>query len=228
MNTNIDSDEVAKFSGHAEQWWDMEGPLRTLHDINPARMAYIESQVKLQGQRVLDLGCGGGVLSEGMAKLGAHVTGLDVSPEAITVAKAHAESADLSIDYYCEAIETFNSELFPVITCLEMLEHVPDPAVVLEHAARLLMPGGYLFLSTIHRSLKAYATVILAAEYALGLLPRQTHDYQRFIKPSELATMVRAVGLELVGLTGLAYHPFNRSASLTADVSANFLLVCRS
>lgn len=228
MSSSIDLDEVAKFARHASDWWTPDGPLHTLHDINPARLSYIESYVSLKGQRVLDLGCGGGILAESMARQGALVTGLDVEPEAIAVAKQHAAAEHIPVDYVCQPVECFVAEPFAVITCMEMLEHVPEPQLILEHAARLLAPGGYLFLSTINRTLQAYASVVFAAEYVFDLLPRQTHDYQRFIKPSELAAMVRLMGLDLVGLTGLAYHPLTRTASLVDSVSENYLMVCRS
>lgn len=228
MQTSVDADEVAKFARHAAEWWQPEGAFRTLHDINPTRLDYIERYVSLQNQRILDIGCGGGILCEGMAKRGGLVTGLDVEPDAIGAAKAHADMQQLKINYVCQPLETFVAESFPIITCLEMLEHVPDPQMILTEAARLLAPGGYLFLSTINRNAIAYAKVIVAAEYVLRLLPRQTHDYQRFIKPSELAAMVRVADLEVVDLTGMAYHPLTRTASLVTSLTDNYLLVSRS
>ncbi len=228
MQTTVDPEEVAKFARQATQWWRLDGAFRTLHDINPTRLAYIERFIGLKDQRILDIGCGGGILCEGMAKSGGLVTGLDVEPDAIAAATAHAESAQLSIEYLCQPIETFTAEPFPIITCLEMLEHVATPQMIINEAAGLLAPGGYLFLSTINRSALAYAKVILAAEYILGLLPRQTHDYKRFIKPSELAAMVRAAGLEVWDLTGLVYHPISRTATLTSAITDNYLLVARS
>ena len=226
-NTTIDPMEVAKFAEHASAWWDTEGPLKTLHDINPTRIAFIQKYTELTGRSVLDVGCGGGVLSEGMAALGAFVTGLDVEPQAITTAKAHAKEGALSIDYVCQPIETYDAGSFDMITCMEMLEHVTEPSLVIHHCSRLLKPGGYLFLSTINRTLQAYATAILAAEYVLRLLPRQTHDYEKFIKPSELSAMTRAAGLETIGMSGLSYNPFNRKASLNESIKVNYLLVCR-
>lgn len=228
MQTTIDAQEVEKFAQHAEEWWAVDGALRTLHDVNPVRLDYIERYTPLKGQSVLDIGCGGGILSEGMARRGAKVTGLDVEPKAIVVAEQHALDNHLDISYVCQPLENFYTTPFPVITCLEMLEHVAAPHLVLEHASRLLAPGGYLFLSTINRTAKAYASVVIAAEYLLNLIPRQTHDYQRFIKPSELAAMARAAHLDVIGLSGLAYHPLTRTASLTTDVDANYLLVCRA
>lgn len=223
----IDAQEIAKFAEHASEWWNTEGPLKTLHDINPARMEFILNHTSLKDLNVLDIGCGGGVLSEAMAEKGALVTGLDVEPEAIAAAKKHAKEKKLKLHYVCQAIETFDDKDFDVITCMEMLEHVPSPQPIIHHCARLLKPQGYLFLSTINRTFHAYATVILAAEYVLGLLPKQTHDYKKFIKPSELAAMLRQEGLELIAIKGMSYNPINRKATLQENVKANYLLVCR-
>lgn len=225
--STIDPLEVAKFAQHATQWWNVEGPLKTLHDINPARIGFIQQYIDLSKQRILDVGCGGGILCEGMAAAGAVVTGLDVEKDAIACAQAHALQRDLCIDYVCQPIESFDAPLFDSITCMEMLEHVPEPKQVIEHCARLLKEGGYLFLSTLNRTVKAYATAIIGAEYILDLLPRQTHDFDKFMKPSELATILRACGLEMVALTGLAYNPLTRIASLNDSVAVNYLVVCR-
>ncbi len=227
-HTTVDAEEVAKFARHAAEWWQSDGAFRTLHDINPVRLDYIEQHVSLRDQRILDIGCGGGILCEGMAKRGGRVTGLDVEPDAIAAAKAHSKAGHLNIDYVCQPLETWVATPFPIITCLEMLEHVADPQMILNEAARLLAPGGYLFLSTINRSTIAYAKVVLAAEYVLGLLPRRTHDYQRFIKPSELASMARAADLEVLDLAGLAYSPMTRTASIVTSLTDNYLLVARS
>jgi 2-polyprenyl-6-hydroxyphenyl methylase/3-demethylubiquinone-9 3-methyltransferase len=226
-NTTVDAVEVAKFAQHATQWWDTEGPLKTLHDINPARLAFIQKFVELPNRSVLDVGCGGGVLSEGLARNGAIVTGLDVEPDAIAAAIAHAKQHKLKIEYVCELIEDYEASSFDFITCMEMLEHVSDPALVIEHCARLLKPGGYLFLSTINRTAKAYASVIVAAEYILRILPRQTHDFDKFLKVSELASIVRSSGLEMVGMSGIAYNPFTRMASLQDSIDVNYLMACR-
>lgn len=228
MQTSVDAEEVAKFARQSGQWWQTDGAFRTLHDINPIRLDFIEQYVYLKDQRILDIGCGGGILCEGLAKRGGIVTGLDVEEDAIAVARAHAKDQSLTIDYLCQPVETLDSEAFPIITCLEMLEHVSNPQMILNEVSRLLMPGGYLFLSTINRNAIAYAKVILAAEYLLQLLPRQTHDYQKFIKPSELASMVRAVGLEVVNLQGLTYYPMTRTAALSGSLTDNYLLVARS
>ncbi|WP_045105865.1 bifunctional 2-polyprenyl-6-hydroxyphenol methylase/3-demethylubiquinol 3-O-methyltransferase UbiG [Legionella hackeliae] len=222
----VDLQEIAKFSQHASQWWDKEGPLKTLHDINPVRLDFIKKYSTLSNKLILDVGCGGGILSEAMAKEGAHVIGLDLSEEALEAAKAHAVSNNIQIDYVCSPIEDYQHPGFDIITCMEMLEHVPEPQVIITHCARLLKPGGYLFLSTINRTLKAYTTVILAAEYLLGLLPRQTHEFDKFIKPSELGTMVRLAGMELAGLTGMNYNPWSRVATLDSSVAENYLVSC--
>lgn len=226
-SNNLDQKEIDKFSQLAAEWWQPEGELRTLHEINPARLDFIVKQVDLSKQRVLDLGCGGGILAEAMAKAGAGVTGIDADAQAIAAARAHSEEQGLSIDYQCSTIEDFSAEPFDVITCMEMLEHVPDPAAIVTEAARLLKPGGWLILSTISRTAKAYALAILAAEYIFGILPRQTHDYNKFILPSELAAMIRASDLEMVEIAGLDYNPLTRHASLSKEVSVNYLVACR-
>jgi len=226
--TTIDSQEVAKFAQHATEWWNPDGPLKTLHDINPARLGFIQKFTTLSQQKILDVGCGGGILCEGMVKEGGVVTGLDVGTEAIESARLHASQQELDIHYVCQPVEEYTVEhLFDVVTCMEMLEHVSEPQLVIDHCVRLLKPGGYLFLSTINRSVTAYATIIVAAEYILNLLPRQTHDFEKFIKPSELASLTRTAGLETAGIAGLAYNPLTRTAALRDSVTANYLLACR-
>lgn len=223
--STINPQEVAKFAQHAAHWWDKEGPFKTLHDINPARLEFIQNYFILAQHSVLDVGCGGGILCEGMAAKSALVTGLDVEAEALEAAKAHAKTSQLAINYICSPVEDFEG-VFDAVTCMEMLEHVNDPQLVINHCARLLKPGGYLFLSTINRTLKAYATAIVAAEYVLGLLPRQTHDFEKFIKPSELAAMTRKAGLEFRGLVGMNYNPLSRTARLQESVDVNYLFSC--
>ena len=225
--TTVNPLEVSKFADLSAQWWNTDGPLKTLHDINPARIEYIKSFVHLKHQTVLDVGCGGGILCEGLARLGAEVTGLDVETDAINAAKAHVIESNLSVNYQCELLEDFEQEPFDIITCMEMLEHVDEPEEVINHCARLLKPGGYLFLSTISRTLKAYFAAIVAAEYILELLPRQTHDYKKLIKPSELCAMTRASGLETIGVSGMSYNPLTRKASLQKTVDINYLVACR-
>lgn len=227
MNKNestIDLQEVQKFSQQASYWWDLEGPFKTLHDINPVRLEFILAHKPLAGLRVLDLGCGGGILSEALAKSGANVTGIDAAVEGIEAAKVHAKDNGLAIDYLCMPVEDYDGAPFDVIVCMEMLEHVQKPELILQQCKRLLKPEGLLFVSTISRTFKAYASAVIAAEYVLGLLPKQTHDYHKFIKPSELASMARHQGFELLNLQGMDYNPFSRKASLGQDVSVNYVM----
>ncbi len=225
--STIDSQEIDKFDQQAKHWWDLNGPLKTLHDINDTRLDFISQHCSLNNASVLDVGCGGGVLTEGIAKLGGSVTGIDAASEAIKIAKEHARENNLVIQYECLPIEEYEHEGFDVITCMEMLEHVQNPNLVLAHCKRLLKPGGFLFLSTISRTIKAYANVVVAAEYLFNILPKQTHDYTKFLKPSELLHITRALDLELIDLKGLNYNPITRTASLTKDVSVNYLLVLK-
>lgn len=225
IETTIDPQEVKKFAQHATHWWDENGPLKTLHDINATRLELITQHTNLKDAQILDVGCGGGILCEGMAKAGALVTGIDAAGDAIEIAKEHAYKEDLSIDYCCTPIEDYEHSQFDVVTCMEMLEHVQNPELVLHHCKRLLKPNGFLFLSTISRTLKAYASAIIAAEYVLNLIPKQTHDYNKFIKPSELTSLARSLDLSLVDMRGLSYNPISRTASLNNDVSVNYLLV---
>lgn len=224
-DSTIINQEVDKFAEHRNSWWDQKGPLKTLHDINPARLQFICQQLNLRGKTVLDVGCGGGILAEAMAKSGANVTGIDVGADAILVAEDHAQKSKLIIDYQCTAIEEYKPvDGFDVITCMELLEHVNKPELVLEHCRRLLKPSGFLFLSTINRTVKAYATAIIAAEYILGILPKQTHDYNKFIKPSELNNIALALDLKLIDLQGMHYNPWQAQAYLCKDVGVNYLM----
>ncbi|KTC65960.1 3-demethylubiquinone-9 3-methyltransferase (plasmid) [Legionella adelaidensis] len=222
--STIDSQEVAKFAELSSQWWNVDGPLRTLHDINPPRLTFIEQYATLEDKRILDVGTGGGILAEAMAGKGAKVTGLDVNDETLQVARKHAHENNLVIEYVNCPIEEFKARAFDTITCMEMLEHVPDPAQVIQNCSRLLKKNGYLFLSTINRTPLAYATVIVAAEYLLELLPRQTHDFKKFIKPSELAAIARKVGLDPIGISGLSYNPITRQATLKESTAGNYLM----
>lgn len=227
MNTiNVDPAEIAKFGRLAGRWWDPDGESRPLHDLNPVRLAYIAERTALRGARALDVGCGGGILSESLARAGAEVTAIDLSPEVIEVARLHLLESALTVDYRLLGVEALADEspaAFDVVSCMEMLEHVPDPRSVVEACARLLRPGGRLFVSTLNRTPAAFAAAILGAEHVLRLLPRGTHHYAQFIRPSEMAAHLRAAGLELEHLAGIAYNPFTRGARLTESVSVNYI-----
>lgn len=227
MNTiNVDPAEIAKFGRLAGRWWDPDGESRPLHDLNPVRLAYIAERTTLRGARALDVGCGGGILSESLARAGAEVTAIDLSPEVIEVARLHLLESALTVDYRLLGVEALAAEspaTFDLVSCMEMLEHVPDPRSVVEACARLLRPGGCLFVSTLNRTPAAFAAAILGAEHVLRLLPRGTHHYAQFIRPSEMAAHLRAAGLELQHLAGIAYNPFTRGARLTERVSVNYI-----
>jgi len=226
QQANVDPAEVGKFDDLARKWWDLESEFKPLHDINPLRMSYIESFADLAGLKVLDVGCGGGILSEALAKSGAEVTGIDMATKPLQVARLHRHESDLSIDYQQVTVETHaasHAAEYDVITCLEMLEHVPDPGSVITACRQLLKPDGKLFLSTINRNPKSYALAVLGAEYLLKMLPRGTHDYSKFIKPSELATWLRQAGFELNDLSGMTYNPLTRVYRLSADTDVNYL-----
>lgn len=225
--SNIDTAEVAKFSSIAAEWWKLDGPMETLHVINPCRMQFIQHHAQLANKNVLDIGCGAGILTESLVAAKAKVIGIDASADLIAAAQEHAQLNNLEIDYRATTLEDFkqNSDLqFDVITCMELLEHVPDPAQLIALCSDLLKPGGKLFVSTLSRTLKAYATAIIAAEYVLRLLPKQTHDYKKFIRPAELAQMLRVSDFELQNMRGMQYHPITKSASLVDDVSVNYLM----
>ncbi len=224
---NVDRAEIAKFEALASRWWDRNSEFKPLHDINPLRMGFIDAQVNLAGCKVLDVGCGGGILAEAMAHRGANVTGIDMGEAPLGVARLHLLESGLDIDYRQASAEGFaaeNPQAFSVITCLEMLEHVPDPLSVLRACHSMLEPGGHLFLSTINRNPKAYLFAILGAEYMLGLLPRGTHDYRKFIRPSELSAMARQAGFSLQKITGMSYNPLTRKYSLGGDVDVNYIM----
>lgn len=227
MNTiNVDPAELAKFGRLAGRWWDPDGESRPLHDLNPVRLAYIAERAALRGARALDVGCGGGILSESLARAGAEVTAIDLSPNVIEVARLHLLESALTVDYRLVDVEALAAESpgrFDLVSCMEMLEHVPDPRSVVDACARLLRPGGRLFVSTLNRTPAAFAAAILGAEHVLRLLPRGTHHYAQFIRPSEMAAHLRAAGLELEHLAGIAYNPFTRRARLTENVSVNYI-----
>lgn len=223
---NADAAELAKFDAMAPRWWDEQGEFRALHDLNPVRLDFIETRVPLRGSRVLDVGCGGGLLAEAMAGRGAIVTGIDLAAGPLAVARLHAIESGVEVDYQRSAAEPFaerHAGQFDLVTCLEMLEHVPEPGAVMRALARLARPGGHVVCSTINRGPRAFALAIVGAEYLLRLLPRGTHEYARFIRPSELARDARDAGLQLVELAGLDYDPFTRRARLTRDMSVNYL-----
>jgi 2-polyprenyl-6-hydroxyphenyl methylase/3-demethylubiquinone-9 3-methyltransferase len=228
---NADPAELAKFSELAHRWWDTESEFRPLHQINPLRLGWIETMVPLQGKRVLDVGCGGGILADAMARRGAQVLGIDLAARALRVAQLHAlEAATPNVAYREVSVETLAAEEpggFDVVTCMEMLEHVPDPASVVRACATLVKPGGMVFFSTIHRSPKAFLFAIVGAEYVLNLLPRGTHEYLKFIRPSELAAACRAAGLDWAATRGLQYSPLSRRYWLSADTSVNYLVATR-
>lgn len=232
MTENADPQELSKFAELAHKWWDPESEFRPLHEINPLRLGWIEQLAgPLQGRRVVDVGCGGGILSEAMARKGAQVLGIDLADKSLKVAELHAlESLVTGLRYRKVAAETLAEEepgRHDVVTCLEMLEHVPDPAAIVTACATLVKPGGWVFFSTINRNAKAYVMAVLGAEYVLNLLPRSTHEYSRFIRPSELAAWCRSAQLTPEATRGLEYNPFTRRYALSGDVSVNYLIACR-
>ncbi|MGM0783058.1 MAG: bifunctional 2-polyprenyl-6-hydroxyphenol methylase/3-demethylubiquinol 3-O-methyltransferase UbiG [Pseudomonadota bacterium] len=228
---NVDPAEVAKFESLASRWWDPDSEFKPLHDINPLRLDFIDARCGLAGRQVIDVGCGGGLLAEAMAHRGASVTGIDMGEAPLGVARLHARQSEVNVDYRLASAETMAETLpgeFDVVTCLEMLEHVPDPASVIRACATLVKPGGHVFFSTLNRNPKAYALAILGAEYLLRMLPRGTHDYAKFIRPSELAEWCREAELDVREQSGLVYNPLTRRYRLSAsDVSVNYLMHCR-
>ncbi|MBX2825415.1 MAG: bifunctional 2-polyprenyl-6-hydroxyphenol methylase/3-demethylubiquinol 3-O-methyltransferase UbiG [Gammaproteobacteria bacterium] len=229
-SNNVDPAEVAKFSELASRWWDPTSEFKPLHDINPLRLDYIDERADIKGKTVLDVGCGGGILAESMAHRGASVTGVDLAEAALTVARLHALDTETDVTYEMIAAEDIahrQPETFDVVTCLEMLEHVPDPASTVAACAQLVKPGGQVFFSTLNRNPKSWLFAIVGAEYVLKLLPRGTHEFKRFIKPSELALWCRDAGLTVDDLTGMSYNPLTRIYSLGKDVSVNYLVATR-
>ena len=228
---NADPAELAKFSELAHRWWDTESEFRPLHQINPLRLAWIDDIVPLAGKRVLDIGCGGGILADAMARKGAEVLGIDLAGKALKVAQLHAlEAQTRGVRYREVSAETLAAEQpesFDVVTCMEMLEHVPDPSSVVRACATLVKPGGHVFFSTINRNAKAFVFAIVGAEYILNLLPRGTHEFAKFIKPSELAAYARAAGLDLAHTRGMEYNPLTRHYWLSANTSVNYMLGMR-
>jgi 2-polyprenyl-6-hydroxyphenyl methylase/3-demethylubiquinone-9 3-methyltransferase len=225
--SNVDAVEIEKFSQLAHKWWDPNSEFRPLHEINPLRLGYIQRIAPLAGKSVLDVGCGGGILSEALAGAGATVTGIDLADKSLKVAKLHLLESGKQVEYRKVAVEELAAERpasFDVVTCMEMLEHVPDPAAVVTACAKLVKPDGHVFFSTLNRNPKSYLFAILGAEYVLNLLPRGTHEYAKFIKPSELAQWCRNAGLNVSEVTGMSYNPINKSYSLGRDTGVNYLL----
>ena len=226
---NADPAELAKFDQLAHRWWDPQGEFRPLHEINPLRLEWIDRHAPLAGKRVLDVGCGGGILTEAMAQRGARVTGIDLSDKALRVAELHLLESRLSVMYEKASVDDFaarHAGEFDVVTCMELLEHVPEPAAMVVACARLVRAGGQVFFSTINRNPRSYLFAVIGAEYLLRLLPRGTHDYLRFVKPSELARWSRASGLRPDELVGMSYNPITRRYRLGADCGVNYLLYC--
>jgi 2-polyprenyl-6-hydroxyphenyl methylase / 3-demethylubiquinone-9 3-methyltransferase len=226
---NVDPAELDKFSELAHRWWDPASEFRPLHEINPLRLEWIDRHAALSGKAVLDVGCGGGILAEAMASCGAHVTGIDLADKALKVARLHLRESLLPVLYESSSAEEYaetHARAFEVVTCMEMLEHVPDPASTVAACARMIAPGGQAFFSTINRNPKSYMFAVVGAEYVLKLLPKGTHDYARLIKPHELARWCRGAGLRPQEVIGMTYSPFSRRYSLGSDCSVNYLLRC--
>lgn len=227
---NVDETEIDKFSQLAHKWWDMSGEFKPLHEINPLRLGFIDERAAITGKQVLDVGCGGGILAESMAARGAAVTGIDLAKKSLKVAQLHSLESGVAVDYRCVAVEELAEESpasFDVVTCMEMLEHVPDPQSVVRSCASLVKPGGWVFFSTLNRNAKSYLLAVVGAEYVLNMLPRGTHEYARFLKPSELSRMARNAGLDMDAVRGMSYNPLTRIYSLGEDTAVNYLMACR-
>jgi 2-polyprenyl-6-hydroxyphenyl methylase / 3-demethylubiquinone-9 3-methyltransferase len=231
-NANLDPAEIEKFQALASRWWDRESEFKPLHDINPLRVDYIDQFCNgLKGKKILDIGCGGGILAEAMCQRGAEVTGIDMADKSLSVARLHLHESKLDIDYQMITAEDYaeaHENEFDIITCLEMLEHVPVPASIVKACAKLVKPQGQVFFSTINRNPKAFLFAIVGAEYILNLLPRGTHEYQRFIKPSELSSGVREAGMEVIDITGMTYNPITKIYKLGRDLDVNYLMACNA
>ncbi|NGM87705.1 bifunctional 2-polyprenyl-6-hydroxyphenol methylase/3-demethylubiquinol 3-O-methyltransferase UbiG [Parapusillimonas sp. SGNA-6] len=230
-NVNVDPSELEKFSALASRWWDPESEFKPLHDINPLRLDWIVQQAgPLEGKAVLDVGCGGGILSESMARLGASVTGIDLAEKSLKVAKLHGLESGIAVEYKTVSAENFATERpghYDIVTCMEMLEHVPDPGSIVRACATLVKRGGWVFFSTLNRNAKSFLFAIVGAEYVLRMLPRGTHDYENFIRPSELVASARSAGLEPARLAGMEYNPLTRHYKLSSDTSVNYLVATR-
>jgi 2-polyprenyl-6-hydroxyphenyl methylase/3-demethylubiquinone-9 3-methyltransferase len=227
---NADPREIDKFSELAHRWWDPASEFKPLHDLNPLRLGWIDGIAHLSDKTVLDVGCGGGILSESMARRGARVKGIDLSRKALQVADLHSLESGITVDYEeiaVEALAARDPAAFDVVTCMEMLEHVPEPASVVNACAQLVRPGGYVFFSTLNRTPKAYLLAVLGAEYILRMLPRGTHDYEKFIPPAQLAHAIRHAGLEIVEIRGMTYNPLTQIYKLSRDTDVNYMVACR-
>ncbi|HEY5603295.1 MAG TPA: bifunctional 2-polyprenyl-6-hydroxyphenol methylase/3-demethylubiquinol 3-O-methyltransferase UbiG [Gammaproteobacteria bacterium] len=226
-NPNVDPKEIAKFEALATRWWDPHSEFKPLHDINPLRLNYIDQHAKLSGKKVIDVGCGGGILAESMTQRGATVMGIDMGQAPLSVAKLHGAESGITVEYQqisAESLAEQRAEQFDIVTCMEMLEHVPDPAATIAACAKLAKPGGQIFFSTINRNPKSFLLAIIGAEYVLRLLPKGTHEYRNFIRPSELESWARHAGLNLKQLTGMTYNPITQAYSLGRDVAVNYLM----
>ncbi|MFL6707000.1 MAG: bifunctional 2-polyprenyl-6-hydroxyphenol methylase/3-demethylubiquinol 3-O-methyltransferase UbiG [Massilia sp.] len=229
MNANADPHEIAKFSDLAHRWWDPTSEFRPLHDINPLRLEWINARALLNGRKVIDIGCGGGILAESMARKGADVTGIDLSEKALKVADLHSLEAGVAMRYELISAEDMAAReagQYDVVTCMEMLEHVPDPASIVRAAAALCKPGGHLFFSTLNRNPKSYLFAVIGAEYVLRMLPKGTHDYAKFLTPAELSQFTRQAGLQLDAMKGMTYNPLTKVYSLNGDTSVNYMVAC--
>jgi 2-polyprenyl-6-hydroxyphenyl methylase/3-demethylubiquinone-9 3-methyltransferase len=227
---NADQAELDKFSALAHRWWDPQSEFKPLHEINPLRLNWIDKLANLNGKRVIDVGCGGGILAESMAEQGANVTGIDLSDKALRVAKLHLLETGRQVEYLAIAAEHIaeeRAETYDIVTCMEMLEHVPDPASVVDACARMCKPGGWLFFSTLNRNPKSYLFAIIGAEYVLNLLPKGTHEWAKFLKPAELSRFIRHAGLDMIEVTGMTYNPFSQVYKLGSDTDVNYLIACR-
>lgn len=223
---NVHAHEIHKFGSQAERWWDPQGEFKTLHDINPLRLRFIEEHIDLSGKKAVDVGCGGGILTEGLAKNGADALGIDLSEDLIDIADLHSLESGVDVRYQkisAEALAEQRPDSFDLVTCMEMLEHVPDPGAIIAACAKLVKPGGMVFFSTLNRVAKAYLLAIVAAEYLMKMVPKGTHDYKTFIKPSELSQAARDAGLELRALVGIEYNPFSKRFSLGKDIDVNYI-----
>lgn len=224
---NVHHHEIHKFGSQAERWWDPQGEFKTLHDINPLRIRFIREYTAIENKRIVDVGCGGGILSEGLAKHSADVTGIDLSEELIDVADLHGLESGINVHYQKISAEEFaeqQPESFDLVTCMEMLEHVPDPSSIVSACAKMVKPGGYVFFSTLNRKPKAWLLAIVGAEHLLKMLPKGTHDYKTFIKPSELSGWCRHAGLEMRGIVGIEYNPISKRFSLGKDIDVNYII----